>query len=108
MKSIDQLKVELRLDENTKIKVITGEEVDINSLPKSLVVPKSRKYRYIRYKCSKTQRWSQVFICDNGCGKLFRKWHNLFDHMRIHSKEKPFYCPILNKKKMRFQIFTAI
>ena len=27
------------------------------------------------------------------CNKQFRKWHNFFDHLRMHTRERPFACP---------------
>lgn len=43
------------------------------------------------------QRWYVHFICrEIGCNFILKKWGNLFDHLRIHSGDKPFQCPAQN------------
>ncbi|TNV86248.1 hypothetical protein FGO68_gene11531 [Halteria grandinella] len=42
------------------------------------------------------QHQPQIDLGDGTCGKIFRKWHNLFDHLRTHTGERPFVCPVAN------------
>ena len=47
-----------------------------------------------RFKNPETKRFLKVLKCDfEGCDMKFRKWHNLYDHLRIHTKERPYTCP---------------
>ena len=35
----------------------------------------------------------RFMVCKHeNCGKVFRKWHNFFDHLMIHTNERPFKC----------------
>ena len=31
-----------------------------------------------------------------GCTNIYKKWHNLYDHLRIHTKERPYNCTFHN------------
>ena len=57
-------------------------------------IPDTRQFRIFKYKNPRTLRYLMVMKCDhNGCQSIFRKWHNFYNHLRIHTKEKPFKCP---------------
>lgn len=83
----------LLTDEHISIEF--GEEVDFPSFIAKHHLPKTKLFSQITFISRTTARKSLALSCDHeGCGKFFKKWHNLLDHLRIHTDEKPFQCPI--------------
>ena len=35
------------------------------------------------------------------CPMNFRKWHNFYDHLRIHTNERPYSCPYAVQKNCK-------
>ena len=80
-------------DSVNKIEVITGHNFDPASLKIDEDVPATKEFRIYKYKNPKTQRFVKILKCEHvSCGMFFRKWHNFFDHLRVHTKERPFIC----------------
>lgn len=66
----------------------------MSPLERTIPIPSIRTFTYVKYFKVKSKRWTHAFFCEHpsGCNRIFRKWHNLFDHLRSHTKEKPFIC----------------
>ena len=76
------------------VTVETGKTFDLRSVQIKKHVPDTKLYRIFTYKNPRSKRYIKVLKCDHeGCDKWFRKWHNFFDHLRIHTNERPYVCP---------------
>ncbi len=82
------------------MKVTYGEALDLEHVNNRMLIPVSRQFTQFQfYKNKKAWKLSTIFSCDHAyCGKFFRKLSNMFDHLRIHTGERPFKCPIAGCK----------
>lgn len=70
---------------------------DLNKVGINKHVPKTSKFQIFEYVNPKTHRLIRFLSCtEHGCFKIFRRWHNFFDHLRTHTKERPYKCTFEN------------
>ena len=80
------------------VKVIPGIDFDpaseLTEKIKHSEIPATTNYLIFQLKNPKSKRIVKQLLCTHArCGKTFKKWHNFFDHLRIHTGERPFKCP---------------
>ena len=79
--------------ENAKIYMQHGSRFSMDSIKIEEAVPNTRQFRVFKYQNPRTMRQVKILKCDHdNCKLFFRKWHNFFDHLRVHTGERPFVC----------------
>jgi hypothetical protein len=68
------------------IQVSQGGDFDLHQVGIKKHIPCTKNFVIYEYKSPKTRRIIRLLSCTHTeCTKVFRKWHNFFDHLRIHT-----------------------
>ncbi|CDW79652.1 zinc finger protein zxdc [Stylonychia lemnae] len=91
----DQIRKRLNIADSLQIQIIEGRDITEDQLPRQRFIPKIRTFQWIKVFRQQNKRWLSHFLCQyENCDMMMKKWGNLFDHLRSHSHERPFRCPV--------------
>ena len=78
-------------NKNSLFIVSSGKHFDLKKVNINMHVPTSEDFAILEYENPSAKGIIRLLVCcHEGCGKVQRKWHNFFDHLRMHSGERPY------------------
>ncbi|CDW72303.1 zinc finger protein 664 [Stylonychia lemnae] len=90
-----QIKQILKLPERSQVQITLGEHINKEQLPNVPNIPALKTYKQVKIYKQELKKWKTLFICTfNNCNTVCQKWGTLYDHLRTHSNERPFQCPV--------------
>ena len=88
---------EFRVETSWKVKAIEGINFDPTELNYKGEVPKSTTFVVYQFKMTNKQyanRDYRLYLCkEKNCDRIVSSLSKIYDHIRSHSKERPFMCP---------------